>query len=115
LPGIGEASGIVLRHNTVPRGQLLRTAERIHLQELRDVRLEDLQAVTRTARALTASKGTLSVVASGRITPLPTKRTCGFGVGELQFEFAHADEFLARAAANGGLESERDFTESRHR
>ena len=34
-------------------------------------------AVTRTARALTASKGTLSVVASGRITPLPTKRTCG--------------------------------------
>ena len=32
------------------------------------------------------------------------------GVGELQFEFAHADEFLARAAANGGLERERDFT-----
>ena len=66
-------------------------------------------AVTRTARALTASKGTLSVVASGRITPLPTKRTCGLVLVNSSLNSRMPMSVWPERLRIGRLERERDF------
>ena len=57
-------------------------------------------AVTRTARALTASKGTVSVLGVRQDHALADEAHLRLGVGEFQLELALADELLARAAAN---------------
>ena len=68
-------------------------------------------AVTRTARALTASNGTLSVVASGRITPLPTKRTCGFVLANSSLNSRSPMSGWPERLRMRGLERQRDFTD----
>ena len=64
-------------------------------------------AVTRTERALTASKGTDSVLASGRITPWPMKRTCGLVLVNASSKVRSPDSVTAARLRSAVLQRQR--------